>query len=108
MTAEYASRGSLSNVLGAGFEFSPEGWRTDAELVLLHLAEGGDVFTVDNLRELGVPDPDKPQRWGALIAVMQRRGIIEFAGLHLHRITAGDVQAIRQWKGTRRASGWSM
>lgn len=93
----------LSEGVQTAYVFTADAWRADAEKVLHKLAHSGDVFTVDDLRRSGVHDPDKPQRWGSLFAIMRRRGTIELAGLELHKIAAGEVQAIRQWRGSASA-----
>ncbi|ALE07246.1 hypothetical protein AL755_20115 [Arthrobacter sp. ERGS1:01] len=87
----------------AAHAFCPEDWRVDAEAVVLELAQSGRVFTVDDVRRAGIPDPDIPQRWGALIAVMSNAGLITVVGAQEHRIKTGTKQLVRQWCGTASA-----
>ncbi|MEC3853463.1 hypothetical protein [Paenarthrobacter ureafaciens] len=95
----------MSDGVQAAHVFSPDAWRADAVAAVHTLAASGRVFTVDHLRRAGIPDPDKPQRWGALFAVMRNSGVIECAGMQEHRIKAGDSQLIRQWRGSANAHG---
>lgn len=104
-TTDADSLAGLSDGVQAAHVFSPDAWRVDAEAALHELAASGDVFTIDDLRRAGIPDPDKPQRWGALFAVMRNVGVIECAGAQEHRIKAGDAQLIRQWRGSASARG---
>lgn len=96
--------GEFSAGVGQAAYFSnANAWRIHAEAELRVPAIRSEPFAVDNLRLSGAPDPDKPQRWGSLFAVMRRRGIIE-AGLYLPRIAASDVpgqhavaRLLRRW-----------
>lgn len=85
--------------LQASYEYSDDEWRTQAEQVAYKLAQAGAPFTVDDLRKHGVPDPDKPQRWGSLIAALATLKVIELEGLALHRSPGGAIEAVRVWVG---------
>ena len=49
------------------------------------LAAVGRPFTIDDVRDLGIPEPDEACRYGSLIAACRRRGLIELAGTALGR-----------------------
>ncbi|GAB3621791.1 hypothetical protein GCM10027417_30530 [Glutamicibacter endophyticus] len=83
----------------AGFEYADADWRDIATRAARELGRTEHPFTVDSLRRWGVPDPDKPERWGALFAGLARQKIIQFHGLALHRGPGGRVSAIRVWVG---------
>lgn len=104
-TNDADSLSGLSDGVQAAHVFSPDEWRVHAEAAIHELAASGRIFTVDHLRRAGIPDPDKPQRLGALLAVMRNVGVIECAGAQVHRIKAGDAQLIRQWRGSASARG---
>jgi hypothetical protein len=95
----------LTDGVQAAHVFSPDAWRADAVAAVHVLAASGRIFTVDHVRRAGISDPDKPQRWGALFAVMRNSGVIHCVGMREHRIKAGDSQLIRQWRGTASARG---
>ncbi len=59
-------------------------------------AETGLPFEVADVAELGVPEPDRPERWGALFAGAQTARLIEPAGLTLSRRTGRPT---RLWRG---------
>lgn len=71
-------------------------WHDCAQRALTWLADGGFAFSVDDLVDLGVPEPDVPGRWGAVIAVAARAGTIEFVGYTVGR--RGGI--VRLWRGT--------
>lgn len=94
-----------SDGLQAAFAFSADEWRTDAIQVATELAKTGEPFTIDDLRRNGVPDPDKPQRWGSLIAALKAIDVIRFHSLTLHRQPSGDQVGLRVWVGTTAGNG---
>lgn len=89
----------LSDGVQAAYAYAPEVWMALAEATIRNLAATGKVFTVDDLRRRGVPDPDIHQRWASVFAVMKHRGVITLAGVGLHRTPGGEQIGIRQWKG---------
>lgn len=75
-------------------------WRDPAERALAWWAETGQPFTVDDLRDLGVPEPDHPARWGALFAGGRKQGLVHPIGYSQSRRPARHGSVIRIWKGT--------
>lgn len=98
------SLAGLSDGVQAGYVFSPDEWKADAEATITALAGTGEVFTVDDIRRHGAQDPDIPQRWGSLLAAAQNRGTIRLVGLSLHRTTGGASIGIREWQGAANPS----
>jgi hypothetical protein len=95
----------LSDGVQAAYVFSPEAWKETALAAVRDLASTGDVFSIDDIRRRGVPEADKPQRWGSLLAVMKNDGAIERVGLQEHRTAKGDGNLVRLWRGTASANG---
>lgn len=89
-----------SDGLQAAYAFSPEQWRTDATRVAKQLAQDGHPFTIDDLRDRGVQEPDIGQRWGSLMAALKAADIIRLHSVTLHRQPSGDQAGIRVWVGT--------
>lgn len=55
-------------------------WWDGAERAILHLAQAGEPFSIEDVHELGVPDPDHCNRAGAAILVASQRGWIKRVG----------------------------
>ena len=90
----------LSDGVHAGHVFSPDGWKEAALAAASGLANTGAEFSIDDIRRRGIEEPDKPQRWGNLLAVMKNYGLIERVGLQEHRTPKGDGNVVRRWRGT--------
>ncbi|ASN38840.1 hypothetical protein CGQ24_07335 [Arthrobacter sp. 7749] len=89
-----------SDGIQAAYAFSPEEWRADATRVATALARDGHPWTIDDLRGRGVQEPDRPQRWGSLVAALKAAGVIRLHSVTLHRPPSGDLSGIRVWVGT--------
>ncbi len=74
-------------------------WRDCADRALTHCCESGREFTADDLRELGVPEPDHPNRWGALFAGAHARGVIEPVRFSTSSRRARHGGTYRVWRG---------
>lgn len=94
------SLAGLSDGVQAAYVFAPDEWREEALAVAVALASTGYPFTVDDLRRRGIAEPDKPQRWGSLIAVLKNQGKVRLHSVTLHQIPKGPIQGIRVWVGT--------
>ena len=70
----------LSDGVLASLEATPEEWMGQAVQELAGCVAQGVPFTVDDLRARGVSDPDKPQRWGSLMAYGVTRGWVRMVG----------------------------
>lgn len=88
-----------SDGLQAAHAYTPEEWLDTATGAAVRLAETGHPFTVDHLRDAGVPEPDRPQRWGSLMAGLSQSRIIEFYGLTIHQTKNSGPAPIRIWRG---------
>ncbi|WP_271395914.1 hypothetical protein [Neomicrococcus lactis] len=74
---DLSSLPSYSDGLQAALAFSPEQWKEQAIREGLHLARSGDRFTVENLQRIIAIEPESPKSWGAVIAYLRSRGLIE-------------------------------
>lgn len=55
---------------------SDEWWWSTVFTAITHLADGGQPFSVEDVRQLGVTEPDHANRWGAAFITAARAGII--------------------------------
>lgn len=62
-------------------------------------AEAGVPFTAEDVRDLGVPEPDHCARWGALFAAFRARGIIECIGYKVATRPSRHGGILRVWVG---------
>lgn len=94
---------------GDGLEEAWEGadwwWRDCAERALLVLAESGQEFTAYDLSEMGVPDPDHPNRWGALFNYARRMEIIRPVRFEQSRRRSRHGGVCRVWRGVPKRIG---
>lgn len=74
-------------------------WRSCAERGIRHLAAQGQPFTADDLRKLGVPEPDHPNRWGGLWHWARAAHLIEPTG-GVRPSTTGSRRGglVREWR----------
>lgn len=80
-------------------------WRSTAERALLWWAESGVEFDAFDLTQLGVPDPDHPNRWGALFGAAKATGLIEPVGYRQSRRPGRHGGVCRVWKGITQHPG---
>ena len=76
-------------------------WRDCAERGIATLAATGRDFDAWDLTQLGVPDPDHPNRWGALFQAAFKRGDIEPVGYHQSRRPGRAGGVCRVWRGVK-------
>lgn len=74
-------------------------WRSTAERALRWWAESGMEFDAFDITELGVPDPDHPNRWGALFQSAVTAGLIVPVGYRQSRRPSRHGGVCRVWKG---------
>lgn len=55
-------------------------WRSGADLAVESLAATRRPFSVDDIRAMGVSEPDHPNRWGGLFGAWSKRGLIRRTG----------------------------
>lgn len=74
-------------------------WWNTAMNWLRAYAVSGIEFDAYDLTKAGVPEPDHPNRWGALFHTAKTQGLIEHAGYHQSERPgrAGGVCAV--WRG---------
>lgn len=77
-------------------------WRAVAVQAVTHLAAIGEPFDAFDVTELGVPEPDHPNRWGALFRAMSTAGVITQYGFHESRRPSRAGGVCRLWVGTHR------
>jgi hypothetical protein len=83
------------------FDNADDWWRSVALQGLTWLAELGQPFDAYDLTELGVPDPDHPDRWGALFQAAYKQGLVEPVGYHESRRPGRAGGVCRVWQGVR-------
>lgn len=79
-----------------------EYWHSIAMSALTSLARSRNVFDAYDVTLLGVPDPDHPNRWGALFRGAHTSGLIEHAGYRQSRRPGRAGGLCRTWR--RRSS----
>lgn len=75
-------------------------WRDGADRAVQILARTRRPFTVDDIRDLGVSEPDHPNRWGGLFGAHSKRGLIARTGRTLpsrHPLRNGS--RVPEWVG---------
>ncbi len=81
------------------YDNSDDWWRSTAEAGIAYLASTGEPFDAFDVTELGVPDPDHPNRWGAVFRAASTAGLIESVGYHESRRPSRSGGVCRVWKG---------
>lgn len=74
-------------------------WRDGAMRAVRHLARTGREFTADDVRHLGVPEPDHANRWGGVFLSASRDGVIECVGVRRSARTPRHASLTRVWRG---------
>ncbi|WP_296139673.1 hypothetical protein [uncultured Tessaracoccus sp.] len=78
----------------------PDTWFLDcAHRAIAQLATAGVTFTTDDLRDMGVPEPDHPSRWGAVMQAAYRAGVIRPVAATRSRRTVRHGGLHRLWEG---------
>lgn len=81
-------------------EHADEWWLRCALTGIGYYASLGDPFTADDVRRLGVPEPDHANRWGAAFRRAQADGVIVATG-NAKPSTTGSRRGglLREWRG---------
>lgn len=74
-------------------------WRSTALLAIREMARSGQEFTADDIRELGVTEPDQPNRWGGAFLTIAREGLIEAVGARRSTRGPRNGSLVRVWRG---------
>lgn len=88
-----------SDGLQAAYAYTADEWREHALQLATSLASTGRPFTVSDLRRLGLPEPEKPQQWGSLIAAIKHHRIAEHVGWAPSTTSRGEERGVRVWQG---------
>lgn len=78
-------------------------WKACALAGVEHLAATGTPFTAYDVAALGVPEPDHPNRWGAVMNIAARAGTIRAAGYVPSPRPTVHRSVVRQWIGAQDA-----
>lgn len=74
-------------------------WVRAADQAIDQLAATGQPFTADDVRALGIPDPESPKAWGARFNTAARTGRIRRVGYVPSRRPSVHAHPIAQWVG---------
>lgn len=102
--SEAASNVENNAILAETYDNSDDWWRSCVEAGLRHLAATGSPFDAFDLTELGVPDPDHPNRWGAAFRAAATGGLIEPIGYRESRRPSRSGGVCRVWRGVPQTS----
>jgi hypothetical protein len=80
-------------------ERCPDEWRKKAVLAVATLAARGRVFAAYDLTQLDVDEPANHHRWGAVINLCAKHGLIESAGYGPSPRPTVKGSAVRFWRG---------
>ncbi len=84
-------------------EHTGDQWKAQALQAIATLAATGRRFQAHDLVRRGVPEPDHPNRWGAVFNLARRRGLITWAGYAPSNRPATKRSILRIWRGTNQA-----
>ena len=74
-------------------------WEAGALKAVKALASTGRSFTAADLTDMGVADPDHPNRWGSLFAKAKTLGLIRKVGYEPSRRPGRDKGVCAVWVG---------
>ncbi len=74
-------------------------WKRSALTAIGVLAASGRDFQATDLLALGVEEPDHPNRWGGVMAMAARAGLIEHSGVAPSNRTTTQASLTRTWRG---------
>ncbi len=74
-------------------------WADCARRGIETLAKTGEAFDAYTLTELGLPDRDHPNRWGAMFNAAYKEGLIEPVGFAYSRRPTRSGGVCRLWRG---------
>lgn len=76
-------------------------WRDCCDRGIAEMVSRGVVFQAADLHDLGVPDPDHPNRWGPRLLAAARAGVIVPVDYGPSRRPSTACSAVRLWSGAR-------
>lgn len=86
--------------LGEVHDKADQWWKDCAWRAIETLAASGLPFTSHEVLDLGVPDPDHPNRWGALFRAADAAGLIRPIGYQQSTRPSRHGSVVRVWVGT--------
>lgn len=102
LTAQVAVAGA-DTIVADTYANADDWWRDCAWRAVDHMAAAGVDFTAADLTELGVPDPDVPNRWGALFRAALTAGVIVPVGFVVSSRPSRHGGVCRVWRGAEHA-----
>lgn len=87
------------------YDNAPDEFLHRAGAAIAELARRGTPFTTEDMRALGVPEPDHPNRWGAVMQAAHKAGDIRpvAATTAARKPRHGGLH--RLWEGAGQAGG---
>ncbi len=76
-------------------------WRNCCDEAISEMARRGCIFQAADLLDLGLTEPDHPNRWGPRLLAAARAGVIEPVGYTSSKRPSTAMSAVRLWRGTR-------
>lgn len=74
-------------------------WKQQVDAAIAQLAASGRLFTADDVRALGVPEPASPQAWGARMLATSRSRRIVRVGYRPSMRPSVHAHPIAVWQG---------
>lgn len=74
-------------------------WKQQVDAAIEQLARGGQPFTADDVRALGIPDPPSPQAWGARFLAASKAKRIRQVGFQASQRASVHAHRIAIWQG---------
>ncbi len=74
-------------------------WSECCDRGIAELARRGQPFQAADLLELGVPEPDHPNRWGGRLYAAGRAGTIECVAFAQSKRPTTRASIVRVWRG---------
>lgn len=94
---------TLDDVLDRVDANTDDWWRDCCDRGIAEMASKGVVFSAFDLIDLGVPEPDHPNRWGARLRIAAQRGVIIHAGYGSSRRPSRRQSVVSYWRGAGEA-----
>lgn len=82
-------------------EASSDWWVSCCRQALTTLASSGRVFTIEDFRDLGVPEPHHGNAWGGFLCAAAKADLIERVGSVQARRPESRGRWLGQWVGVR-------
>jgi hypothetical protein len=80
-------------------------WKSCVDAGIAELARRGVPFQAVDLLDIGVPEPDHPNRWGPRLSAAARRGVIAPVGYAPSKRPTTSCSVVRIWRGVPPEAG---